>query len=175
MNDNISIRTCLCKEDIRTYVSVRFFNSFIFKIIAVFTVLHLLISISRYSQSGESSYLFSGIVFFILIALAMIVSIWLGYYAELRKSDQSGLLREEASYQFSQDGFRLVNKITSPLIKWSDLYKVVEYKRHYFIYLSPAIAIIIPKRHLSGEQIGSLITLMQGRVRKCQLYKHPGK
>src|SRR6218665_3467647 len=90
----------------------------------------------------------AAILFSVLVL--MLLAIW--FSAKKAFSNDRGI-QAESEYVFNASGLFRSSDSSNARLFWSYLYKVAESKKTLFIYFAPAKAYIIPKRHLTKEQL----------------------
>ncbi len=101
----------------------------------------------------------SGAMF--LLATLIGLTIYL-YSKKVFESDK--YLQEEQSFEIDDKAIKVSSNSINSVYKWSELYKCVETKGYFFIYIANIKAIIIPKRQLKDEQCNYISKKIQGYV-----------
>ncbi len=90
-------------------------------------------------------------VFFVILLFVL----W-GIPSMLRKSSKTALntnklLHKTQYYSFNVDGIEASTETSTAFVKWSELYKAVESKDSFQLFISKAQAYVIPKRCFNGN------------------------
>ena len=75
-------------------------------------------------------------------------------------------LAELRQYSFSEPGVHFDGQLMSCDLRWNSFYKIVESRRSFLFYLSPAFGIVIPKKCFpSGEDVMRFRTILHTNVK----------
>ncbi len=79
-------------------------------------------------------------------------------------------LQQEIHYSFSDDGIDAVAQSLNSHVDWENVYKVVETRHNFLVFLSRSLMYITPKRCFpSSEQIESFQHLLRSHVSRTKL------
>lgn len=83
-------------------------------------------------------------------------------YHKLKKSKDS-VLNTKIEYLFKKNNFKLsTNK--DEYIDYTSLYKVLETKEYYYLYINSSRAFIVDKKDMSDKDINALTTIFKEKV-----------
>lgn len=72
--------------------------------------------------------------------------------AFLKSYKTNKLLQKTQSYELNQEGIHITSEFTNSSIKWSDLYKAMNTKMNFLLYLSKQQAYVLPKRCFANTE-----------------------
>ncbi|PHS10002.1 MAG: hypothetical protein COA88_02945 [Kordia sp.] len=158
----IKITTQLTEKDYLRYVFKLAYSKVGRILLTIVGLIMLLSSIAYYlssfmqSISEDTPYIPLFLGFFIVVGLPVI------QYFETKKTFNTHQnLKEEMTYEFTDDLIKITGGSFKSEMQWDKLYKVKELKEWVLLYHSKAVANIIPKRDLESQ-----ITEFRELVRK---------
>lgn len=80
----------------------------------------------------------------------------------------NAVLKDTLDYCFDEKGMTLTQGDVSETVAWDSIYKVMETKSYYYIYLTRIHANIIPKS-IVGEQKENFVALLKQNIKKGNL------
>jgi amino acid permease len=91
------------------------------------------------------------------------------YFAAKKNFTSHQTLQEEITYGFHPDKVTIATPFSAAELPWNKMHKIRELKEWFLIYQSNRLAHLIPKSHLSQEDILNLRELLKNSGIKTQL------
>lgn len=99
-------------------------------------------------------------IFFSVLVL-MLLAIW---FSAKKAFSNDREIQMNSEYVFDASGILRSSESSTIRFSWSDLYKFAESGKTLFIYSAPAKAYIIPKRHLTQEQLAFIKSFLNASI-----------
>jgi len=88
----------------------------------------------------------SAVLFIVLILFPIII-----FFSTKSIYDSDKFLQEEQTITIDENQITIATRSSTFNVEWKELYKGVETKRHFFLYIAKVKAIVIPKEQINAQ------------------------
>lgn len=166
--ENLTFDVKVTLEDIKAFLKYHYQHNIRLKVMKIVLVILGVFIVTLNMLLEDYIYLVLGVIF---IICALVFSKIIGTVRSKQILKSSNNFEEIISYTVNNNGFHTKGSIHNSTMLWEGFYKVAESKTLFLLYQNKFMAIIIPKRDLSNEQMNRFknIISQQKKVKRFEL------